>query len=270
MDPPAPFEALTQLLIHLTQTAENEKLRQQERDIQYREEQQLTAERFERMMEAMTTSQTKVREQAEQTAEKKMQQMQIAEHRAKQTEQDMKAWQEQQKELMEKNRQDEKLAFDQREKKLKEEREKKRRINALPKPQPMSLKEDVLDYLDTFVSNMEDREIPKLAWPSHLLPLLNASCRAAVASLPLEQKQDFDNLKDVLLATVYEGHRYPGQQLFDGQINSGESVRAACTRLLRLANRYAPEDDPEVVRNKMVMEIILRALPADAADYVRE
>ena len=112
---------------------------------------------------------------------------------------------------------------------------------------------------------MEDCEIPKLAWPSHLLPLLNASCKAAVASLPMEQKQDFEN---VLLSTKGIGTLV--SNYFDGQINSGESVRAACTRLLRLANRYAPEDDSEVVRKKMVLEIILRALPADAADYVRE
>ena len=96
-------------------------------------------------MKAVTDSQTKAREQAEQIAEKKMQQIQIAEDRAKQAEQDMKVWQEQQTELLEKHRQADKLASDKREKKVKEEREKRDIINAPPKPQPMSLKEDVLD-----------------------------------------------------------------------------------------------------------------------------
>jgi len=41
-------------------------------------------------------------------------------------------------------------------------------------------------------------------------------------------------------------------------------------RLIRLAKHYAPEEDGEVVRRKMVMEILLRALPKDTAKYVRE
>lgn len=62
----------------------------------------------------------------------------------------------------------------------------------------------------------------------------------------------------------------PGQQLLEGGTKFGESLRASTVRLLRLARRYAPDEEGEKVRNKMVMEIMLRGLPEDTAKYVRE
>ena len=47
-------------------------------------------------------------------------------------------------------------------------------------------------------------------------------------------------------------------------------VRAAAVRLILLAKDYAPKEDGDVLRRKMMMEILLKALPKDTAKYIRE
>ena len=39
-------------------------------------------------------------------------------------------------------------------------------------------------------------------------------------------------------------------------------------RLLRLADRFLTEEDPEVLRKKVVLEVMLKALPKEAASYI--
>jgi len=55
-------------------------------------------------------------------------------------------------------------------KKENEERRRRERLKQLPKPQPMSCKEDIQDYLEFFEANMTDREQPLESWAHHLLP----------------------------------------------------------------------------------------------------
>lgn len=155
-------------------------------------------------------------------------------------------------------------------KKDKEEKQRQERIKQLPKPQPMAFKEDIEDYLELFEANMIDREQPKETWGHHLIPLLNPNCKAAVQSLSSEEKYDYKVVSEVLQKTCQQNLTYPGQQLLEGGTKYGESLRASTVRLLRLARRYAPEEEGEKVRNKMVMEIMLRGLPEDTANYVRE
>ena len=152
----------------------------------------------------------------------------------------------------------------QQRKRDKEERERPERIKLLPKHQPMSPKEDVADFLEMFKANMKDREIPKDSWAQHLLPLLNHNCKASTATLPIDQKYCY---REILLATCQQGLQYPGQQ---GSLTQGESFRASAVRLLRMAHRFLPEDDPEVLRRKVALEVILRAFPKEVASYVRE
>ena len=68
---------------------------------------------------------------------------------------------------------------------------------------------------------MRDREIPKDVWAQHLLPLLNTNCKAAVASLPIDQKNGYAQVEQVLLKTCQQGLQYPGQQLFNGEVLPG-------------------------------------------------
>ena len=74
-------------------------------------------------------------------------------------------------------------------------------------------------------------------------------------------KEDIQDYLELLLKT------YPGQQLMEGDI---KYVRAAAVRLILLAKDYAPKEDGDVLRRKMMMEILLKALPKDTAKYVRE
>ena len=172
----------------------------------------------------------------------------------------------------------EKLAYDQKcyektleqTKKDKADREKQERIKLIPKPQPMTAKEDVDEYLELFEINMADRDIPKNIWAHHLIPLLNSNCKAAVASLPLGAKYHYKTVTDLLTNTCTQTCRYPGQQLLEGGIKQGETFRATVVRLGRLATKYAPEDDAAKVRDKMVLEVFLRSLPKSASNYVRE
>ena len=86
-------------------------------------------------------------------------------------------------------------------KKDRREREKQERLKQLPKPQPMGPKEDVDDYIEMFEVNMVDREQPKETWAHHLLPLLSANCKAAVASLPLETRYSYKTVTELLSNT---------------------------------------------------------------------
>ena len=117
---------------------------------------------------------------------------------------------------------------------------------------------------------MKEREQPKETWAHHLLPLLNHSCKTAVNSLPLDSRYSYKTISELILNTCQQGSRYPGQELLEGGVKHGETLRAMVIRLGKLASRYAPEDDATVVRDKFVLEIFLKSLPKEVAKYVRE
>ena len=150
------------------------------------------------------------------------------------------------------------------------ERERKERLKQYPKPKEMSEKDDVGDYLEAFEANLRLREIPQETWGDHLYPLLNYNCRMAVQALPFEQRSDYAVVKPLLNKNCQHTVLYPGKQLLDGGKQAGESLRTTAIRLTKVATKYAPEKDADVVRRKMVMEIILRGLPEATANFVRE
>lgn len=131
----------------------------------------------------------------------------------------------------------------------------------------MTLKEDIPDL---FEANMTDKEQLKTTWAHHLIALLNPNCKAAVSSLPLEQRYNYKQVTDLLLKTCQQSTRYPGKQLLEGGIRYREMLRATVVKLTRLAVRYALEEDGATARDKMVMEIPLRSLPKHVTNYVRE
>jgi len=130
-------------------------------------------------------------------------------------------------------------------------------LNQLPKPQPMSSREDVQDYLDMFEDNMKARELAQATWAHHLLPLLNPTCKTAVATLPLEARYDYAVVKETLLSLCLSETRYPGQQALDIEAKARETLQGTMVHLTRLVKRYALEDDANVVRSKMAMELLM-------------
>jgi len=82
----------------------------------------------------------------------------------------------------------------------------------------MGAQEDAMDYLEIFEKNMKDREIPKEAWASHLNHLLNATARAAVKNLTLEQQDDYTTLREAILTSCQEDYLYPGKQFMQAHI----------------------------------------------------
>jgi len=110
-------------------------------------------------------------------------------------------------------------------KKDRKEKERQERLKQLPKPQPMTAKEDIQDYLELFEANMRDRELPKDTWAHHLLPLLNQNCKAAVSSLPIDTRYDYTAVTELILNTCVQTSRYPGQQLLEGgTMAAGRSI----------------------------------------------
>jgi len=154
-----------------------------------------------------------------------------------------------------------------REHKDKERREK---LKLIPKPQPMSSREDVEEFLELFEINMKDRDIPAEMWAHHLVPLLNSTCKTAIATMDMADKFHYPTLKDLLLATCTNTCKYPGRELLQGACKHGETFRATVLRLGKLAYKYAPEHDASTVRDKIVLEIFLATLPERARNYVRE
>ena len=157
--------------------------------------------------------------------------------------------------------------------KMKEEKADKERqqlIKHIPKPQPMAANEDVEEFLEAFERNMTSREIPRQMWADNLTPLLNSNCKAAIASLPLDEKTNYNTIHDLILHTCTRAFRDPGLKFMEATIKAGESFRATTIRLNKLAYKYAPEEDSSKVRDKMSLEVFLRNLPKRVSNYVRE
>jgi len=242
-------DPLMMLIQQMNESNQQARREAQEREDRLRKEADDREERLLKMMKEMTTATTEAtREQAEKQRE--------ADRLAQQRQEDLRV---KAMALNEEYREEDK-----------KRREHQEMLKNLPKPPPMTAKEDVADYLDMFKSNMTTREIPPAAWAYHLLPLLNTNCKAAVVSLPQEQKNTYNTLEEILLKTCQPGSQYPGQNCFDAKKDTGESFRATAVKLHRLLHRYAPERDPDVVRNKMAQELFIRTLPKKMANYVRE
>ena len=81
-----------------------------------------------------------------------------------------------------------------------ERRREERRLSNLrrdtPKMQPMTLDEEVEDYLEHFEVYMERIEVPRGGWMTHLWPLLNKSSRLTLKGLSRERQDDYDQVKE--------------------------------------------------------------------------
>jgi len=141
---------------------------------------------------------------------------------------------------------------------------------AVPQVQPMKVDEDLREFFQRFELTQLARRTPRETYASTLLPLLNPVCTRYALSLQSNQQLSYSTLKRVLLAKadtrsaatiqVFWEHRKPKKSTW------GEEL-AELTKLIR---RCTPGDDPETIRNTIVMEQLTQQLPRSIQLYVRE
>ena len=61
---------------------------------------------------------------------------------------------------------------------------------------------------------MHRKEIPKIGWCGHLVPLLNDECRTAATHLEPDEREVYDTLKEELISTSSGSARRAGEAFF--------------------------------------------------------
>lgn len=156
-----------------------------------------------------------------------------------------------------------------------ERRREERRLSNLrrdtPKMQPMALDEEVEDYLEHFEVYMERIEVPRGGWMTHLWPLLNKSCRLTLKGLPRERQDDYEQVKEVVIAEWTAKRGRPGTTYYNWRRNQGESFKEAFTRLTRFAKRMTKEcTTTDQMVDMFNTEFLYSHLPGAVASHVRQ
>ena len=159
-------------------------------------------------------------------------------------------------------------AAKQRWEKEKKAREKQTAIKAIPAPQPMQRDQDVADYIDLFMANMESREISPVAQAKHLLPLLNVKAATAIAGLTPEAKDDIKTVVKTLMDTAQVAPAYVSQQVWNYEKETSEGVRASVIKLVRLTKRLG-QNEGEIL-DRLMAEKVMQMFHPEVQQYVRE
>jgi len=140
----------------------------------------------------------------------------------------------------------------------------------IPQAPTMSEREDLIEYFQLFESTQLARETPEDTWEAVLKPLLNHTCRALVASLPISTQLNYRSLKQELLAEADSHSEATIKVFWEHKKKAGITWREEVAQLTKLARRCAPGHTPEDVRKVFVMEQVTQQLPRNIQYYVRE
>ena len=149
-----------------------------------------------------------------------------------------------------------------RDEQARQERKEDKRKEAIPKLSPMTEKTDLLEYLEMFEDHMHRKEIRKIGWCGHLMPLLNDERRTAATHLEPDEREVYDTLKEELISTRSESARRARECLRERE---GTDIFRI---LSRLANRFATGGTIREAMDKVVLEKLLQTLPRQAATSI--
>lgn len=150
----------------------------------------------------------------------------------------------------------------------KEERAARARKAAIPPPRPMEKGQDVADYIDLFLCNMESRDIPEAAQARHLLPLLNAKTATALAGLSSDDKDSIGTVVETLLSAANVAPAYVAQEFWNFKKQPGEGVRATFSQITKLTSRMG--SSAEKILDRILVEKLTQMFHTDIQQYVRE
>ena len=150
----------------------------------------------------------------------------------------------------------------------KDERAARARKAAIPPPRPMEKGQDVADYIDLFLCNMESRDIPEAAQARHLLPLLNSTATTALAGLSADDKDNIGTVVEVLLSAANVAPTYVAQEFWNVEKQSGEGVRATFSQITKLTSRMG--SSAEKILDRILVEKLTQMFHTDIQQYVRE
>jgi len=154
--------------------------------------------------------------------------------------------------------------------KRREEQDKLREAARAAPPTPaMTPTCDLQDYLEVFEGNQIRKRVEKSDWASHLIPLLNDTCRNTALSLPSETRESYEALKEALLVAHECSPAEAAQHFWELKKTQEYNYRTFASKIERAYARMAPDRDFNTAKKRITMEKFLQSIPREIAAYVR-
>ena len=136
---------------------------------------------------------------------------------------------------------------------------------------PLTERDDIEAYLETFERIMAAHQVEKDCWPQYLAPQLTGRAQLAFAALPVDDLGSYDAIKlDILQRydITEEAYRRRFRSAVRG---SGETNRELAVRLMDLLGKWLKEcNSVEEVRESIGIEQFFNTLPEEKRLWVTE
>lgn len=145
---------------------------------------------------------------------------------------------------------------------------------SIPPSQHMEADQTVAKYLVGFEKLMKERGTPSRKWPAILPSLLNRKYNQALSILKEEETDDYEIVKETLLAADVEHLLMAPRKFFEAQKKQGEDFHKFCQNLetyyYHTTKDMGNSQDTKKMRQRTVMERFITFLPHQCATAVRD
>lgn len=160
---------------------------------------------------------------------------------------------------------------EQHRKTLKALRPKETMDQSIPLPRRMEGDQTISEYLVGFEKIMKERGTPSKKWPAILPSLLNRKYNQALRNLDEEETDDYEIVKETLLAVDVEDLLMAPRKFFEAQKKQGEDFHKFCQKLETYWYHVTKAIDTiKKMRQKTIMERFITFLPHQCATAVRD
>ena len=139
------------------------------------------------------------------------------------------------------------------------------------KKKKMKAMEDECDmtvYIEEFEYLMEKTEVEEDEWANYLRPLLNSKARSAIAVLDIEERDDYELLKETILDQEDAARTSAAHSWWNLKLEKGQSVQEFVATIRRAAAKV-PGATAKEVRDAFSIEKLLQSFPKHVAAQVR-
>lgn len=142
---------------------------------------------------------------------------------------------------------------------------------SIPLPRRIDGDQTISEYLVGFEKIMRERGTPVRKWPAILPSLLNRKYNQALSNLNEEETDDYEKVKEALLAVDVEDLLMAPRRFFEAQKKQGEDFHRFCQKLETYWYHVTKAvDTVKKMRQKTVIERFITFLPHQCATAVRD
>lgn len=142
---------------------------------------------------------------------------------------------------------------------------------SIPLPRRIESDQTISEYLMGFEKIMKERGTPRRKWTAVLPSLLNRKYNMALCNLDEDEADDYDKVKEALVAVDVEDLLMAPQQFFEAQKKEGEDFHRFCQKLETYYDHVTKKEDTiKKVKRRTVIERFITFLPHQCATAVRD